>query len=159
MFYNEKLDNVKYFLAERFFNSIDFINFNKGKILAKEIVTFDCALTTPKEIDINNINNLNINENQILAIIINPLENVENKLKNEGFIFCGYDLVELATDISAITNCGAMFESINYKNLNEYGLISTYIEAKETQRKLIEEAPDESHAYCEIFEIWRKIYN
>lgn len=46
------------------------------------------------------------------------------------FDFCGYDLVEMDTCISTITNCGANFENaIGYGNLND----------------------------CEVVEVWRKL--
>jgi hypothetical protein len=78
-------------------------------------------------------------------------------LKNEGFEFCGYDLVETATAISAITDCGAEFESIPYSLLTKFGLLPTYKDAVLTQLALVEECPDEPHAYCDIYEIWRKL--
>ena len=147
MYYDEKIGQIRYFLANRCFNDNKLKEFNKNKILANEIVTFDLNLTKIEEIDINDINLEELKGKQILAVIVRPFVKRKSILEKDNFTFCGYDLVELATDISAITNCGAMFESINYKNLNEYALISTYIEAKETQTRLIEEAPYESHAY------------
>lgn len=74
------------------------------------------------------------------------------------FDFCGYDLVVMDTCISAITNCGAYFDNvIDYGNLNEYGLVSNYLDAVKTQILLRKNYPDENHAYCEVVEIWRKL--
>ena len=98
------------------------------------------------------------NKHKILALIKRPGKEPDWTLQNNGeFTFCGYDLVETLSAISAITDCDASFESINYAALTAYGLISTYKEAVLTQLALVEEAPFEAHADCEILEIWRKL--
>ena len=92
-----------------------------------------------------------------MAVITRPQLEPANYLENDGFEFCGYDLVETATAISAITNCGATFNSVRYADLTKFGLIPTYKDAVLTQLALVEEDPDEPHAYCDIYEIWRKL--
>lgn len=96
-------------------------------------------------------------DEQILAVIVRPEIEPDDMLEKDGqFEFCGYDLTEFLTCTSAITNCGAMFEdAIKYDRLNHYGLISSYREAVTAQLDLYEKYPEESHAYCEIIEIWR----
>ena len=39
------------------------------------------------------------------------------------------------------------------------GLLTSYKEAVLAQLALYEEYPEESHAYCEIVEIWRMIFS
>ncbi len=155
--YYEKFGLVRYFRASRCKNDAGLREFNHGKIKADELVTFDCGLIDMEELETPDVSLLGENE-QILAVIVRPEMGVNPILEDEeGFEFCGYDLVEIETCISAITNCGAEFNSVKYENLNKYGLISTYREAVNTGLALREEAPEESHAYCEVVEIWRKI--
>ncbi|MEY8354913.1 hypothetical protein AALB39_16355 [Lachnospiraceae bacterium 54-53] len=149
---------IRYFESDRCFNDETIQNFNKGMIRADEIVTFDCGLMEMREIMKDEVKEPD-KELQILAVIVRPEIEPNYSMEREGrFEFCGYDLVELPSCISAITNCGAGFEkAIIYGKLNKYGLISSYREAVLTQLSLNEEYPDESHAYCELIEIWRYI--
>ncbi len=149
------LGSVKYFRSNRCFNSSKLRQFNQGKIHTEELVTFDCGLMDMEEVAKPEFGLFQKDE-QILAVILRPEIDVNYTLEHAGiFTFCGYDLVKASTCISAITNCGAEFESIPYEKLNQYGLLSSYREAVLTQLALYEEAPDEPHAYCEIVEIWR----
>lgn len=146
---------IRYFQADRCINDINLQEFNKGKIKADEFVTFDCGLMELKEIEKTEIK-LAHHGNQILAIIVRPEIEPNFILEQEKqFEFCGYDLVDITCCISAITNCGVEFETINYATLNKYGLISSYREAVITQLDLNEKYPEDSHSYCEIVEIWR----
>ncbi len=150
---------IRYFKSERTYNDNGLYKFNKGKIKAKELVTFDVALMiNRREISKQEINSrIDISE-QILAIIVRPAIFPDDKLKTLGFKFCGYDLVEQGTGISAITNCGADWgDALDYNLLNQYGLFSDYRQAALAQMDLPELFPDDNHAYCEIIEIWRKI--
>lgn len=150
---------VRYFQSDRCINNINLQKFNRGKIKANELVTFDCGLMELKEIEKAEID-LPQKGNQILAIIVRP-EIEPNYILEQGkqFEFCGYDLVDISNCISAITNCGAEFDSIDYATLNQYGLISSYREAVNTQLDLNEKYPEDSHSYCEIVEIWRWLSN
>ena len=57
-----------------------------------------------------------------------------------------------------MTNCGADWgDTLDYDILNEYRLIPDYRKAVMAQLDLAERYQDESHAYCEIIEIWRMI--
>ena len=150
---------IRYFESDRCFNNDTIQDFNKRKITAKELVTFDTGLMEMQEITITEVKVQESKAQQILAIIVRPEIEPNYFLETKkDFEFCGYDLVEFQTSISAITNCGASFDkAINYQSLNKYGLISSYKEAVLTQLDLNEKYPDESHAYCEIVEIWRYI--
>lgn len=140
------------------FPSKQLYEFNQGKIQAKEWVTFDAALMDLNEINKDDLEAAKKDAQQIVAVIIRP-DIVPNRMvEHAGFTFCGYDLVEHATGISAITNCGADWgDAIHYETLNEYGLISDYRQAVTTQLDLAEQFTDENHAYCEIVEMWRML--
>jgi len=149
---------IRYFESDRCFNDEAIQNFNKGMIRAEELVTFDCGLMEMREITKDEVKEPD-KELQILAVIVRPEIEPNYSMGRDGhYEFCGYDLVELPCCTSAITNCGASFEkAITYEKLNKHGLISSYREAVLTQLDLNEEYPEESHAYCELIEIWRYI--
>ncbi|MCI8322004.1 MAG: hypothetical protein HFH02_13145 [Dorea sp.] len=150
---------VRYFQSDRCINHGTLRKFNQGKIKANELVTFDCGLMELKEIEKSEIN-LPLKGEQLLAIIVRPEIEPNYRLEQgQRFEFCGYDLVDISTCISAITNCGAEFDSIDYEALNQYGLIPSYREAVNTQLDLHKKYPEESHTYCEIVEIWRWLIN
>lgn len=79
----------------------------------------------------------------------------------KGFEFCGFDLSDF--EVSAILNCGSFTagdyfsKAFDYRKLNQFGLIPDYQTAINVRRKLMDEYPDDGHAYCAIFAIWRKI--
>lgn len=80
----------------------------------------------------------------------------------EGFTFCGFDLAD-TWHISAILNCGSLskgeyfIRAFSREELNEYGLISEFKRARDIQLKLNDEYPDDDHAYCAVFAIWRRV--
>ncbi len=146
---------VRYFQSDRCMNNKNLQKFNRGKIKAKELVTFDCGLMELKEVEGTGIELLQKNE-QLLAVIVRPEIEPSVKLGQEDrFEFCGYDLVDVFSSISAITNCGAEFDSIDYAALNKYGLLPSYRAAVTAQLERNEKYPEHPHTYCEIVEIWR----
>ena len=148
--------DVRYFGADRFFPDNKFKEFLGRKMDVKEIVSFDCCLYEMYEIESHD-SPLSPDTQQIIAVILRPnLEPIEY-METRGFTFCGYDLVEEETLISAITDYGGGFNSIPYEKLTEYGLIPTYKDAVLAQLALVEEEPEEPHAYCIICEVWRKL--
>lgn len=98
---------------------------------------------------------------QILLIIVRPdIDRIDEYTVHDiaTYEFCGYDLVEMGTYISAITNCGAEFDNvIEYGKLSEFGLIPNYLHAIKTQILLRNNYPDQNHAHCEVVEVWRKL--
>ena len=149
---------LRYFGSDRFFPTESFKDFNGGKIDCTEIVSFDCCLMNMYEMESQDAVP-RPDTQQIVAVVFRPevCPDPFERLERDGFMFCGYDLVEDGTSISAITNCGGEFTSIPYDKLTEFGLLPTYKDAVLAQLALVEEAPEEHHAYCMIYEIWRKL--
>ena len=147
---------ARYFGATRFCPDDSYREFIDGKICCKEIVSFDCCLMDMYEME-SAESPLRPETEQIVAVIFRPNIDPLDRLEREGFELCGYDLVDESTSISAITNCGGMFASIPYDKLTEFGLLPTYKDAALAQLALVEEDPDECHAYCIICELWRKL--
>jgi hypothetical protein len=71
------------------------------------------------------------------------------------FSFLGYDLIEEETQISALTNCGGFPDAFSNSELNCCGLIGSFHRAEDIRRLLAERHPNEPHARCERYAIWR----
>lgn len=147
-----------YYRSSRCWNTEELCGFNQGLLTGEELVSFDCCLFEQVPVLYKEIE-APCSEHQYLAVIVEPDAQPSAAMAQDGrFTFCGYDLVEEMTKISAITNCGGGFcDVIDYPALNEWGLIRRYNEAKQTQQRLREVYPYEPHADCVIVEIWRYI--
>ena len=75
------------------------------------------------------------------------------------FSFLGYDLIEEMTQVSALTNCGGFPDLFANTELNQYGLIPSFPRASEIRSRLRTHHPDEPHANCEMYAIWRMLEN
>jgi hypothetical protein len=73
----------------------------------------------------------------------------------EGFEFIGYDLLDKCYDVSALTNCGGFDETFQTKDQNKCGLINHFQKAVEIKEKLKKNNPDEPHADCYLFAVFR----
>jgi hypothetical protein len=90
---------------------------------------------------------------QIIATVREPESAIE--FPNSRFTFKGYDLIDEETRISALTNCGGFDEAFSKDDLSECGLLITDYEARNVRERLSEKYPDEAHADCSIWAIWR----
>jgi hypothetical protein len=166
------MGNPIFYKAERFFPTEKYETFSKifGR---KEIVTYDCMLCKVVLDDDSPCDTGYAGESfewesfmrkpfepdeQIIAYFKNPSASHETHAIDGGFEFCGYDLSEELTQISAITNCGGWDRLPELNDmLNPFGLIERHEQALQMQISLREAYPEESHADCEIYELWRKI--
>ena len=89
----------------------------------------------------------------LLAVVKEPHETKSELGSN--FDFVGYELIEKGGKISALTNCGGFDESFLPKDLNEYGLVTEWERAKKIQTDLRVNNPEERHADCYLYEVWR----
>ena len=149
--------SIRYFKGGRLYNDKALYEFNREKIKAKELITFDTSLMDLIEISKEEVDTAKQASEQILALIVRPGIVPSYILERVGqYEFCGYDLVDHTTGISAIMNMGGYWGDLfDWRILNQYGLFSKYRQAVNVQLDLIEQFPEESHAYCEIVEIWR----
>ena len=160
-----------YYKAERFFPTKEYERNSKIRDRA-EIVSYDILCNIICTHDLINdseffgeVSDLKIllqtpmkSNEQVIAYYKNPTESYENHTFDKRFEFCGYDLSEEMTRISAVTNCcGGFDKAIPYGELNKFGLIDDYNKAILIQKKLDELYPDECHACCEIYELWRTL--
>ncbi|MTB51258.1 hypothetical protein [Lewinella sp. W8] len=89
----------------------------------------------------------------LLAVIRDPSQRRAHL--DHDFEFIGYDLIDKDFQISALVNCGGFDESFQPDDLNQFGLISQWGNARIIQAKLRKLNPEEFHADCEMFEVWR----
>jgi len=91
----------------------------------------------------------------VLGLYRNPEAHITKAPATDGFAFIGYDLIEEQTQISALTNCGGFPDVFSNKELNACGLIASFERATEVRQLLAEKHPEEPHAQCEMYAIWR----
>lgn len=91
----------------------------------------------------------------ILSVVFEPQCDMKHSLADNRFTFYGYDLIEEGSGISAINNCGGFEKAFTNAEVSSYGLIENYERAKEIQQQLLVHYPDEIHAYCDLWAIWR----
>ena len=96
-----------------------------------------------------------ISRRNVLGVLKNPDSHIQSPPFTEPFIFAGYDLIEDATSISAMTNCGGFPEVFDSHELNHHGLLDSFQRAAEIQIRLKEQYSEEPHADCELYAIWR----
>lgn len=94
-------------------------------------------------------------EYQILAVVREPTQSDVLGFTDERFDFKGYDLVEDETGISALTNCGGFPLAFSDGELSECGLVPDFENAYRIRDLLKQQYPDEHHANCAVWAIWR----
>ena len=91
----------------------------------------------------------------VLGLYRNPGAHISKSPAPGDFVFVGYDLIEEQTQISALTNCGGFPDIFRNDELNKYGLVENFDRANEIKRLLAEKYPEEDHAQCELYALWR----
>ena len=91
----------------------------------------------------------------VLGLYRNPDCHITTAPDKGDFLFVGYDLIEEKTQISALTNCGGFPEVFPNTELNHCGLITDFKRASEIKILLRSKFPNEPHADCELYAIWR----
>lgn len=103
------------------------------------------------------LNKISLNTKfNLLAIEIEPNHERSN-YDLVDYEFIGYDLLDQDYSISALTNCGGFDESFLPADLNNKGLIDRLDKAKDIQRKLLENNPEEHHADTNVIAVWRNM--
>ena len=92
----------------------------------------------------------------ILAVLQNPRPADVAAMTLDGFAFAGFDLVDVHGGISALTNCGGFDGVFLNAELSELGLLTDLSRAQQVQAALRVQYPEESHAECDVWAIWRQ---
>lgn len=93
----------------------------------------------------------------LLALVKDPEADCKS-LEIENFEFMGYDLIEMFSGISSLTNCGGFDETFLPQELSQFGLISDYGRVIEIRENLLLNNPGEPHADTSAIAIWRHKY-
>jgi hypothetical protein len=91
----------------------------------------------------------------VLALLEEPSADAVASFRDARFEFCGFDLIEEQGSISALTNCGGFDRAFEPSNLSECGLLVDHAKAVAVRQRLRAEYPEEPHAQCCIWAIWR----
>jgi hypothetical protein len=92
---------------------------------------------------------------QLLALQREPSVD-DMQLVLPGYDFMGLDLIDEATSISALTNCGGFEGAFSNDELNVHGLVAGHHRALQIRSRLLELYPEEPHADCVVWAIWRQ---
>jgi hypothetical protein len=92
----------------------------------------------------------------LLAVLQNPAAADLARVNLPGFTFAGFDLMDVHGDISALTNCGGFDGVFANSELSELGLLTDLGRAQAAQASLRALYPEESHAECHVWAIWRQ---
>jgi hypothetical protein len=99
--------------------------------------------------EVDGTENLNI-----VGCVRSPSFDMSN-MKWEGFSFLGYELLDQENAISALTNCGGFPDVFRNDELSDRGLVKSFDRAAEIRRDLKQFHPEEHHADCNIWAIFR----
>ena len=78
-------------------------------------------------------------------------------IEGTQFTRLGFDLIERGSSISALTNCGGFPDAFANQELSPKGLLTSMERAREVQALLRQRYPDEAHADCELWAIYRAV--
>lgn len=96
-----------------------------------------------------------IEEKNILCVFRNPTIEPAAPTDILPFEFLGYDLVEVDGSISSLSNCGGFKSEFSNTELSHQGLLSSHARALHVQSSLRKNHPEERHADCDVFAIFR----
>jgi hypothetical protein len=96
-------------------------------------------------------------ERNLLCVFRNPLVEPSLPAASLNFQFLGYDLVDVQASASALTNCGGFPEVFDNSELSPKGLLTSRARAWEVQAELRRRYPEESHADCHVWAIFRAV--
>ncbi|WP_217569004.1 hypothetical protein [Mesorhizobium sp. GbtcB19] len=91
----------------------------------------------------------------VLGVIRRPLADVRS-LAWGGFAFLGYDLMDKVVGNSALSNCGGFPDVFANSELSNVGLLDDFDRAVEIRDLLHRTYPEERHADCDLWAIFRR---
>jgi len=107
---------------------------------------FDCLMAQVAAVEKKNV----------LCVLRSPVDRSQAPPVAQ-FRFLGYDLVDVQNTASALTNCGSFPNVFAKFELSSAGLLPELGRALEVQAKLRSVYPNEHHADCHVWAIFRAI--
>ena len=97
-----------------------------------------------------------LRERNLLGVYRNPGAHPDGPPPSSfEFRFEGYDLVEAGGSTSALTNGGGFPKPFSNDELSKHGLLESLQRANDVQRCLRQRYPEEPHAACDVWAIFR----
>ena len=96
----------------------------------------------------------NASNYSLICAIRNPEDRPRLPDYLSEFEFVGFDLLEVESTTSALTNCGGFPLAFDNSELSPKGLIHDYARADEIRRALLREYPEEPHAECDLWAVF-----
>ena len=96
-------------------------------------------------------------EKNVLCVFRNPPYDPDASTQPVPFRFLGYDLVDVMGSASALTNCGGFPKAFDNTELNSKGLVTSRNRAFAVQNALRRFYPEEPHAECHVWAIFRAV--
>jgi hypothetical protein len=118
------------------------------------IVNEDFMLNFFTDLDYLRSEIADIPRKNLLCVFRNPSAQPTSEVPND-FAFLGYDLVDVESQISALTNCGGFFDLFSNSELSGKGLLSSFERSRQVQADLRRQYPHEPHANCHLWAIFR----
>ena len=91
----------------------------------------------------------------LLAILKEPAAGELSRVALPRFTFVGFDVLDVHGDVSALTNCGGFDDVFRPEELNPLGLLNERARAGAVRRGLRAAYPDQQHAVCDVWALWR----
>jgi hypothetical protein len=96
-------------------------------------------------------------ERNLLCVYRNPPTPPRPCIGSVKFEFLGYDLVDVESGVSALTNCGGFPDVFDNAELSSKGLLTSHLRALQVQSELRRRHPEEPHANCHVWAVCRAI--
>ena len=100
---------------------------------------------------------VDVSERNLLCVYRNPSSSTPPGTEPASFDFLGYDIVDVQSTASALTNCGGFPDVFDNRELSPKGLLTSYARASQVQSELRANHPDNHHARCHLWAIYRAI--
>jgi len=103
---------------------------------------------------LNEISALVVRKN-LLCVFRNPSEEPKVPAEIAAVELLGYDILDTEACASALSNCGGFPEVFRNEELTQHGLIASLKRANEIRTNLRNMHPEEHHADCDVWAIFR----
>jgi hypothetical protein len=94
-------------------------------------------------------------DRNLLCVFRNPADPPSCDTGSINFEFLGYDLCDVEVGTSALSNCGGFPDVFSSDELSCKGLLTSHARALEVQKQLRLTHPEEPHANCHCWAIFR----
>ena len=91
----------------------------------------------------------------LLGVFRNPDGHPTPPASRHGFRFVGCDRIDSQSGPSALTNCGGFPLAFSNTELIAKGLLASLARAREVQQALVDHYPEEGHARCDVWVVFR----